>query len=297
MVKVGVIIVSFNTKELTDNCLDRLFQSKNQTKFEVVVVDNNSQDQTVNLIRKKYPQVTVVESGANLGFSKGNNLGASHINAEYYLFLNSDTEVGDKFIDQMLAYAQTQNKQLASCQLINRDGSFQPNGGDLPTPWPLFNWLSGFDDLTRLFGLQLPAFHRQNLDYYLQDQIGWVGGTVLLIQASAFSQLQGWDENIFMYGEDVDLCWRAKQMGLQVGWTNEATVLHIGGGSSKNPRQRQWIGEFTGLLYLYLKQYGLLAKFFLKLLIYAFILLRIVAFTLTGKVDYARIYGQIITHI
>ncbi len=296
-----VVVLSYNTKELTKQCLQSIlkFQGKDN-RFQVVVVDNASTDDSVQMLKKDFPNVKLIESKENLGFSRGNNLALDKFEAEYYLFINSDTLVSDNSLSNLLDFAKENKERYAvvSCKLLNPDQSLQPNAGDLPTPTALFNWLSGIDDLALKLGVKVPTFHQQDQGYYQGEKsVGWVSGTVFLINQDFINKVGEWDKNIFMYAEDVDYCLRAKQNGFQVGWTEKAQVIHIGGASSHDPHFRQWLGEFKGLLYLYQKHYGLLAQIILRVFIYIFTLLRTFAFALKGNLNYSRTYAKILISI
>ena len=119
----------------------------------------------------------------------------------------------------------------------------------------------------------------------------------MLINSRVFEKIGFFDEKIFMYGEDVDFCWRAKDEGYKVGWTNSADILHIGGASSGKPKYVQWLGEFKGLLYLYEKHYNKIAQVLLKIDMFYFIFLRSIAFFVIGKREHAKTYAEIITKI
>lgn len=291
---LSVIIVNFNTKKLTLDCLDSVLKSKTTFEFELLVVDNNSTDGSVEAIKKFYPQVRLIQSSANLGFGGGNNLGINQIHAKYYLLLNSDTLLEENSIENLYYFAKGQNLDIASCKITGVDGKLQPNTGHLPTFLPLLFWLTGLDDLMiKVFSL--PSYHTQQPKFYQgQKEVGWVSGTVMLIKMDVFKTIGYFDDNIFMYAEDVDFCWRAKLRNFKIGWTEGATVYHLGGGSQDKPHFRQWSGEFKNLIYLYQKYYGLMASISLRLLIYLFASFRIIAFTVAGRKEYAKTYAKVI---
>lgn len=297
MVDLSVVILSYNTKNITLSCLTSIYKSKTSYSFEVLVVDNASGDDSVKAIKQEFPQLKLIESKVNLGFTGGNNLGIKHSNGKYVLLLNSDTEVFSNSLENLLQYAEQNRADILACKLVYPDGTFQPNGGELPTLFPLFSWLSGIDDIFRRF-YRLPSYQERSNRYYQNGKgMGWVSGAVMLISKQVIDTIGGLDDQIFMYGEDVDYCWRAKQAGFKVVWTDEAVVMHIGGASSPNPRFNQWKGEFLGLLYLYNKYYGRLGAGILRLFIILFIVLRMLIFILLGRINYAQTYGTILKHL
>lgn len=285
---LAVVIVNFNTSKLLQECLKSIFTSRQRVDFEVLVVDNGSSDDSVSLVKRKFPQVRVIEAKENLGFSKGNNLGIKALNADYYLLLNSDTLVEQSVFDELITFAKENFLDIASCKLLNPDRSFQANGGKFPFGLPLWSWLSGLDFLHP----SIPSFHQGNPAYY--RDIDWVGGTAMLIGKKLIDQIGLLDENIFMYAEDVEYCLRAKKKGFKIGWTPTASIVHLGGGSLKNPSLSQRLGELKGLLYIYRKFKGSLSELILKTLIYFFVLLRVIVYLILGRIKEAKVYAQII---
>lgn len=296
--KLAVVILSFNTKELLQDCLSSIFEKKWQTDFEVWLVDNGSADGSAQMVKKNFPKVKLIESKENLGFTGGNNLALKKAQADYYLLLNSDTVVLDGSIDKLINFADNHDFGILSCKLLNKDKTLQPNAGDLPTLFPTFVWLSGLDDVLFFLKNYLPSVHKTSKSYYLgQKEVGWVSGSVMLIKDQVVKKIGGLDEKIFMYGEDLEYCLRAYKNGFKVGWTDSAQIIHLGGGSTKNASLKQWLGEFKGLLYVYKKYYGQVSASFLKILIYFFVTLRIIAFSLIGKFNSSKTYAKILVTI
>ncbi len=292
-----IVIISYNTKELTIECLRSIFSKKWQAKFSVFVVDNASTDGSPQAVKKAFPKVRLVRLERNLGFARGNNLALRKAKSAYYLLLNSDTEVTIGSIDNLLQFARNSDFAIASCKLLNKDGTFQPNGGQLPNFWPMFLWLSGLDDMVNKFKT-VDSYQAGNEKYYRSGrEVGWVSGSVMLIRGDVFKKVGYLDDKIFMYGEDVEFCWRAKRSGFDVGWTDQATVFHLGGASSTQPKLKQWAGEFRGLLYIYRKYYGRVAALLLRFLIYIFVVARMLGFALKRRFSYSRTYGKVLVNI
>ncbi len=295
MLDLSIIILTFNTKEITLNCLKSIYRSKVKLNFDVWVLDNGSSDGTFEEIVKKYPKVNVQKS-ENLGFVGGNNLILEKIykKSRYCLLLNSDTLVNSESLINLVSFSDRLNAGIVSCKLLNSDNTFQPNAGDLPKPLPLFMWISQLDGILG----HGPSFHQKRKNYYTNaKEVGWVSGAAMLIHQEVFEKIGFLDQKIFMYGEDVEYCFRAKKHGFRVMWTNEAEIIHIGGASSKIPKYNQWRGEFLGLIYLYRKYYDGIGVLFVKTLIYLFSLLRIIAFGLFGKFEYSKTYAKIVISI
>ncbi len=296
-IDLGIILVSYNTKELTLNAIDSIYKSKPHLVFDIWLIDNNSTDGTAGAISRHYPKVHIIKNSRNIGFAAGNNVAIRKIyeRTKYVLLLNTDTIITRGDLTTLLKVANEHNWDILSCYLKNPNDTFQPNAGDLPTPVPLLNWLSGLDDIVNKI-FPFGSFHQNSLSYYKNNiSVGWVGGTAMLIRASVFEKIGFLDERIFMYGEDVEFCWRARKNGLRIGWTNDLKITHIGGASSKEPKFAQWGGELKGLLYLYSKFYGKLGYVFLKFFIYLFLVLRVFAYSMLAKFDYAKTYARIAT--
>lgn len=290
MKDLTVIILNYNTKDLLQDCLNSIFKNKWMINLEVWVVDNASTDNSLIMVKKNFPEVTILPSKKNLGFAGGNNVALRKITSEYALLLNSDTVVNSRVFDELISFAKSSGYGLLSCKLVSKDETNQPNGGDLPYPLPVFFWLSGLDDLP-LIGPFLPSFHKRNLK---EGEVGWVSGTAMLVLKKVIYKIGLLDEALFMYAEDTDYCLRAKRAGFRVGWTDRTRVIHLGGGSSADPSYRQWVGEFQGLLYVYKKYFGIFASFALRILFYLFICLRIIVFALFGKFNVSKIYAKIL---
>ena len=299
MMDLSIIILNYNTKKLTLDCIESIISKKWKSTFNIVVVDNASSDGSVDAIKEKYNQVKVIESNKNVGFSRGNNLALKkyYKNSKYCLLLNSDTIVLEDSIDKLVAFITKSDYCIVSCMLLNKDRSFQPNAGELPKPVPAFIWLSGLDDITRKM-FRLPSYQERGDGYYKENRsVGWVSGSVMLISSTLIEEIGYLDSKIFMYAEDVDMCWRAEEHGKSVGWTKDAKIVHIGGASLDQPQYKQWLGEFNGLLYLYEKHYNKYYKTVLKLLMYIFIFVRQIAFWIIGKKEHSKTYEKILKEL
>lgn len=290
-----VIILSFNTKDMLKSCLESIFSKQWRYNVEVVVVDNASSDGSFAMVKNCFPQVKLIQSEKNLGFAGGNNLGLRKEKSKYYLLLNSDTVILDNTLDNLVEFMERTVYDIGSCKLLNKDRSLQPNGGDLPVGGSLFFWIAGWDDLIPIIGKCLPSFHRKFTDFYRGERdIGWVSGSAMIIGEVVIKKIGFLDDKIFMYGEDVEYCLRAKRAGFRIGWTERAQIVHFGGGSSKNPALSQWVGEFRGLVYIYRKYFGRAESVLLRILIYTFTIIRAIAFLVIGKPHISRTYAKVI---
>lgn len=294
---LSVVVLNYNTRQLLKNCLQSIFKNSSKEVF-VYVVDNASSDGSVEMARNLFPKVKIFQNNKNLGFSAGNNTALKKIDSKYYLLLNSDTEVLKDSVQNLIEFAGSFDYGIISPKLIYKNGSFQPNAGDLPFGLALFNWISGLDDLLNKFSIRVPSFHRNDLSFYSEkSQVGWVSATAMLIKKDVLKRIGFLDENIFMYGEDTEYCLRAGRAGFKIGWTNKAEIIHIQGGSLRDAKFRQWLGEFKGLIYIYKKYTNFFYVLILKILIYKFIIIRAIIFFLKGQKEVSKTYAKIIFSI
>lgn len=269
---ISTIIVSYNTADLTLQAIRSVFENHEQDNIngEVIVVDNNSSDDSVKLIRQEFKNsVLIIENKDNPGFAKANNQAIKISQGTYIFLLNSDTILQPHAINKLLStfdnYPEDYNtEQLAktpkqvdrlgivSGQLLNKDGSIQPQGGALPTLlnlaiwwlWPLPGEFPLFPAHSRYHIEQVAFFEKENVT-------GWVGGTAMLMKREVIEEIGDLDESIFMYAEDVDFCWRARNHHWDVLLTPAAKIVHYGSASSSSTRAL--IGEIKGLQYILAK--------------------------------------------
>lgn len=250
---LSIIIISFNTNELIRSCLKSVYSDLGQSslKAEVVVVDNASSDDSVQTIRKEFPNVHLILNKENVGFGRANNQAVALAKGKLLLFLNSDTTIRKGTLSKMnLFFDQNVQVGIASCQLRNADGTIQPQGGWLPRLSTVAIWAWFLDDLPVLKQI-LPSYQLRRLSLFtgFPKSIGWVGGTAMWVRRRAWTQLGEFDEQMFMYGEDVELCYRARALKWEVMINPHAQIVHIGGASSASPR---WItGEVDGLIHIF----------------------------------------------
>ena len=235
--KLSIIIVSFNTKELLKDCLMSLvthYQSQfTQNQFEIIVVDNASNDGTQSEIKKRFQGVCLIENRKNLGFAKANNLGVKESKGEIVLFLNPDTKVPENTLSVMTEYLKVNPKVgIATCKVVLADGSIDDaSHRGFPTPWRA---MTHFIGLSRLFP-RSQLFNGYHLGYQNMDTIHEIDscvGAFLMIKRSVGDKLRWFDEDYFWYGDDLDLCYRAKQAGYQVTDVPTVSITHYKGAAS-----------------------------------------------------------------
>lgn len=231
---VSILIISFNTIEMTRTCLQSVYEETNDASFEVIVVDNSSHDGSAAMIQCEFPQARLHALDDNLGFGRANNLAAQDASGDYILLLNSDTVVLNGAIDRLVEYARANpDAGVYGGRSIFADGSLNPQCvWGRPTLWSEFCLGVGLSTLfpqSRLFNPRyLPGWHRDS-----PREVDIIAGSFLLMESSIWKRLEGFDPRFFMYGEDVDLCLRARDLGHRCLFTHHAEIIHHGGGSER----------------------------------------------------------------
>lgn len=228
MPDVSVIIVNYKGWSRLGKCLDSLaLIPENQLTFEVIVVDNASGDGMLEKFQTKYSHFRFILNTGNNGFANGCNLGAKYAKGDYLLFLNPDTVIGEQAILGMLAMVRgSKPNSIISCRQIREDGSEEKPYGQFLSPLTLTGWLRA---INRIIGGRSEGM----LGNEALISPDWVSGSVVMISKVSYLNIKGWDEDFWMYFEDVDLCKRARDAGGDVILLKNVTVEHNHGGSSR----------------------------------------------------------------
>jgi N-acetylglucosaminyl-diphospho-decaprenol L-rhamnosyltransferase len=283
MPDLSVVVISFNTKDITDKCLKNLALSNFKNK-QVIVVDNASTDGSIEMIQKKYPEFTLIKSDLNLGFGKANNLGMGQAKGKYILLLNSDAFIQPDTLDKCIEFMENNpDSSVMGCKLTYQDGRLQPSAGALPNPINTFRWIWGLGS----------SVHPKSPDYFsTSHRVGWVTGAFVFLKKEVFGKTNGFDEKIFMYMEEIEWCKRIKMAGLNVYYTSDFSVVHLAGASSNFDLSPAYTKEMHGLVYYFEKHYHGIWKL-MKLIIKGGNLARSIAFNVIGNHDRAKIYSNI----
>jgi hypothetical protein len=287
---LSVIIVNWNTRKLLEDCLTSIYKFTKNIGFEVIVVDNNSNDGSKKNVEIKFPKVKLIANKKNLGFAKANNIGIKQAKGKYILLLNSDTYMMENSLQKLFEFANRQeNIGIVAPQLLNPDKTIQQSLGFFPNLPQIFFWMSFIDDLP--LGYLLKPYHIDHDIFYKKDQmVDWVTGAAILVPKNVIQKAGALDDKIFMYGEDVEWCYRIKKAGLQIIYTPITKIVHIGRGSSDKDPTRAFIGEFQGLKYFYTKHKSNFSLQILKILLKMGTLTRILIFGFLGRKGTARAY-------
>lgn len=249
MIDLSIVIVSYNTKDFLEACLESIKNTTKGFSFEVVVVDNASSDGSVKMVMDNFKEVILIANKENLGFSKANNLGVKKTKGRYVLFLNSDTQVYDDTLRTMIEFMDS-NKDAgaATCRLNLANGKIDDaSHRGFPTPWNAFTHFSGISKIlgkTKLFG----GYNLGYMDLSKVHEIDALAGAFMFVRREAGEQVSWWDEDYFFYGEDLDFCFKLKQKGWKVYYVPSVSILHhkgISGGIKKHSRDLSTADETT----------------------------------------------------
>jgi N-acetylglucosaminyl-diphospho-decaprenol L-rhamnosyltransferase len=262
---VSIIIVSWNVRDYLAVCLDSIFtESLVPLNVEVIVVDSASNDDTVQMLRTKYPDVICLAQTENIGFTRGNNIGLAAARGRHLLLLNPDTEVIGDALHQMVAYLDAYPEVgIVGPHTLNSDGTHQSTRRRFPTlVTAIFEstWLQRF------------APHQVLDHYYVRDAadtdtvlVDWVQGSALMARRDVYAQIGPLDDSYVMYSEEMDWCKRARNAGWKVAYLGSAQITHHGGKSSEQVVASKHIYFQESKLRYFYKHHGLLAAAVLRL--------------------------------
>lgn len=237
--ELTVIIVSYNTRELTVKAVETLLENAGEVTMRVVVFDNASADGSAEAVAARFPEVEVVAHPENIGFGRANNLVAETANTEWLLLLNPDTETHPRAVENLLAFAKAHPEAgITGGRTVFPDGSLNPfSCWRRMTVWGLICNATG---LSRLFS-QSEIFNPEGYGGWQRDsvrQVDIVVGCFLMIPTRLWRELGGFDRRYFMYGEEADLCLRAREQGYRPMVTPAAQIMHLVGASTNVPSEK-----------------------------------------------------------
>jgi hypothetical protein len=235
MVNVSVIIVNYKTPELILDCLNTIYGQTKVVSFEVIIVDNDSQDNSQFIIQNKYPNVQWIQMNYNAGFARANNAGIKAAAGEYVLLLNSDTLMLENALDKIISYVRQDNSvAAASVQLLYADytaqnaGNYFVYGGlNVLLTLPVLNYV--VKGIGKLLKLRKPSIKASDVI----NNVDWVSGAFMLVRKSVLDKTGVMDEDFFLFSEEIEWCSRLKNAGKIVVYT-DLKVIHLEGGTTKN---------------------------------------------------------------
>ncbi len=258
---VSVVIASYNTCRILNECIASI-KKETTVRYEVIVVDNASRDDSCRMLREKYPEVLLIENSENAGFARANNQGFAIAQGKYFFMLNPDTVILDRAIDKLVDFLE-QNPDVGICgpRNVGRGGELQYSCDHFPSLW---NTLWVYSNLVNRYP-KVKMFKRSRMQYWDYSEIKDVeriAGCALMIRSDLYIRLGGLDNNYFMYFEETDFCYRVIREGYRVVYLPHAVIIHYGGESSQSQTEQRVINKTIYSYYLgsqyyfYRKNYG-----------------------------------------
>ncbi len=256
--KLSIVVVNWNTNDLLGDCLNSIYGNPPEGEFEVIVVDNASTDGSQDVIKTNFPQVKLIANDQNLGFSRANNQAIRASRGEYILLLNSDTVVSDDALGKMIRFMDEHPEAgVASCTLLLSDGTPQPfiHGKD-----PTLGYL-----IRRILRMLLKGRFMHDWRGAEVIETDWVTGACMMVRKRVIDEVGLLDENMFMYFEDNDWCYRMRKKGWKIYYYPFVQITHLCGRSADRPSRKE--DYYRSLVYFYKKHYSLPARLVLSMLL------------------------------
>lgn len=243
--QLSVIILNYNVRYFLEQCILSVQKALKEIDSEIIVVDNASSDESCQMVKQFFPDVLLIENKENTGFPKGNNIGVAHAQGEYICILNPDTVVAEDTFLRLLAFAKTkQNLGITGCKLIDGTGNFLPESKrNVPTPKV---------SLLKMLG-KSKQYYASHLS---EDQTGRASifaGAFMFLEKQKYLDLKGFDQDFFMYGEDIDLSYRAEKQGLENYYFADTTIIHYKGESTS--KDKIYLERFYGAMKIFYKKH------------------------------------------
>ncbi len=279
--QLSVIILNYNVRYFLEQCVLSVESAIKNMDAEIIVIDNNSQDNSCAMIKERFPNVKLIENAVNFGFPKGNNSGVSQAKGEYICILNPDTVVAEDTFTKVLAFAKDQkNIGIVGVKLIDGTGNFLPESKrGTPTPWVAFTKITGlyqFFPKSSFFN----KYYAQHLDENQTGKVDILVGAFMVMKKDLYKEIGGFDENCFMYSDDIDLSYSVLKKGKSNYYFHETTVIHYKGESTV--KDGTYMKRFQEAMNFFYKKHfrsSFLFSFFMKLGILFFSMMK----TLQGK--------------
>lgn len=246
--KIAIVILNWNGENLLKKFIPSIVKYSNLSTVEIVVADNNSTDNSVSYIENHFPQITIIKNAKNGGYAKGYNDALKHVSADIYALVNSDIEVTDGWLNSIISTFKNEPetaiiqpkildcKDKSKFEYAGAAGGFIDKFGYPYCRGRIFNNLE-----------------TDKLQYNDSTEIFWASGACFFIRSSIFHELKGFDENYFAHQEEIDLCWRTKNLQKTIKYVGTSTVFHIGGATLKEASPRKTFLNFRNSLFTLVK--------------------------------------------
>ncbi len=255
--KFSIVIVNYNVKNLLKKCLESIFKYEKDTEFEVIEVDNNSEDHSQKMVKKNFTQVKLIENKRNLGFSAGCNQGIRESQGRYILLLNPDTELTTGGLKKMIDFMDSKPEVgICGAKMMDREGNLQFSCRSFPSYLTAIS--SSQSILNRIFpeNFLSQKYLLKEKDHSQIQEVDWVSGSCLLTRREMLEKIGLLDERFYLYVEDVDLCYRAKKSGFSVFYFPQVVVIHHIGKSTQKKKINMLVEHHRSMYYFYRKHHN-----------------------------------------
>lgn len=228
--QLSVIILNYNVRYFLEQCVLSVQKALEGIDGEIIVVDNNSSDDSCAMMKQRFPNIELIENKENVGFPKGNNIGVEQAKGEFICILNPDTIVAeDTFVKLLNTDHWSLTTGIIGCKLIDGTGNFLPESKrGIPTPWVAFTKIFGLYKLSNAFG----KYYAQHLAENQSGKVEILVGAFMVMKRDLYNEIGGFDENCFMYSDDIDLSYMVLQKGKSNYYFHETSVIHYKGEST-----------------------------------------------------------------
>jgi GT2 family glycosyltransferase len=267
--QLSVIILNYNVRYFLELCVLSVQKAIQNLDAEIIVIDNNSSDDSCAMIKQRFPNIKLIENKGNLGFPKGNNIGVKEAKGEFICILNPDTVVAEDTFEKVLSFVSSRARHpersrgtsddlgIVGCKLIDGTGNFLPESKrGVPTPWVAFTKIFGLYKISNVFG----KYYAQHLTENQTGKVDILVGAFMVMKRELYNELGGFDENCFMYADDIDLSYRALLLKKQNYYFHETTVIHYKGESTV--RDETYMKRFQEAMNFFYKKHFNYSFFF-----------------------------------
>jgi GT2 family glycosyltransferase len=267
--QLSVIILNYNVRYFLELCVLSVQKAIQNLDAEIIVIDNNSSDDSCAMMKLRFPNIKLIENKENLGFPKGNNIGVKEAKGEFICILNPDTVVAEDTFEKVLSFVSSRARHpersrgtsddlgIVGCKLIDGTGNFLPESKrGVPTPWVAFTKIFGLYKISNVFG----KYYAQHLTENQTGKVDILVGAFMVMKRELYNELGGFDENCFMYADDIDLSYRTLLLKKQNYYFHETTVIHYKGESTV--RDETYMKRFQEAMNFFYKKHFKRSLFF-----------------------------------
>ncbi|MEN8153042.1 MAG: glycosyltransferase family 2 protein [Acidobacteriota bacterium] len=289
-IELSIIIVNYNSGNYLFQTVDSIYKNLKGIKFEIIVVDNNSTDESAENVLKKFPEITLIQKDFNSGFAKANNEGVKISSGKYLLILNNDTYIRENSIETLLKIIRKNPLYgIVAPLLVYEDGSPQLSYGNDLTLFSEF--------ILKYFASTLHKFRLRAGKGRFEKNVDWITGACLLIKRDLYEKVGGFDENYFIYIEDADLGKKVRAAGYRNHITSASTIVHFKGKSTSSNFTRILPEIKKSQLYYYKKHNGRISFLFLRSYLILKFIIKIYFYSITGNKNNSEVAASVLKEI